>query len=696
MFYKGEIPFVRFVLPFISGILIAWYYPDFITHSILLALIALLFGFLVIGVVVYKRFKIYAFRWLFGLIIHALLFLCALERTLQMTPAYQENHFSKTPAKILVIKVASEPTIRGDIARFEAEVCYAGQKRTTGKLLIALKLNSRTGNALNYGDLFLIPAVYHEVEPPYNPSEFDFKNYLRARQINHQCFINMQQIRLLGSGYGNSVINFAIRLRQKIVQRFKKYIPNPEAAAMASTLIMGYRADLSPEILSAFSKTGTMHVLSVSGMHVALVFIMLSFMLRPLDKYPPTRFLKVIIIIALIWFYALITGFSPSVNRAALMLSFVVLGKALNKGMNTYNLLAISAFILLLFYPFYLFDIGFQLSYLAVLGLVFLHPHLYSLCYVKWKIFDAVWSYSSLSIAAQFITFPLSLYIFHQFPLYFLLSNLLIVIPITLMMYAGLSFVLLSAFSTFSNAAIGMLLNYTIYYTNKALYFIEKLPYSSLQGVFIDAKELCLLYFFSIGIVFACVFKNKSCWHLALLAALGFFSFTSNDQIQDKKRRQLIFYSLRKDMAISYIHGSEIILISNLNPSDKAYQFSVQPSLNRAGLQLKRILKPDETFYSEWLSTDGHWLQIGKLRILKWDARFNFKTLIKPFRADILLLSGNPRITIQQLSQWVKTPLILIDGTNPDYKIGHWVAQAKALQIACKVLKKSPAITLQL
>jgi predicted membrane metal-binding protein len=128
------------------------------------------------------------------------------------------------------------------------------------------------------------------------------------------------------------------------VKKFTRFLPDQEASSMASTLILGYRVDLNKDLIEAYSKTGTMHVLSVPGMHVGIVFLVLSFLLKPMDRSKNLILLRAIIIIAVIWFYSLLTGFSPSVCRSALMLSFVVLGKAMNKNQNTYNLIAISAF----------------------------------------------------------------------------------------------------------------------------------------------------------------------------------------------------------------------------------------------------------------------------------------------------------------------------------------------------------------
>lgn len=190
--------------------------------------------------------------------------------------------------------------------------------------------------------------------------------------------------------------------------------------------------------MEAYSKTGTMHVLSVSGMHVGIVFLVLSFLFKPLDKFHALSYFRIFLIVPAIWFYAMISGFSSPVCRAALMISLVVIGKVLHRNLNSYHIIAISAFFLLLYNPFFLFDVGFQLSYLAVFGLVYFHPKLYQLFHFHNKIFDYLWSYCALSIAAQLATFPLGLYYFHQFPLYFLLSNLLILLPVTLIMYLGI------------------------------------------------------------------------------------------------------------------------------------------------------------------------------------------------------------------------------------------------------------------
>jgi competence protein ComEC len=206
---------------------------------------------------------------------------------------------------------------------------------------------------------------------------------MENRQIYFQSYVGRNQFQVLKGDAGNPVISFALSFRKKLINKYNTYLPDPKAAALASTLILGYRADLTKEVIEAYSKTGTMHVLSVSGMHVGIVFLVLSFLLRPMDKNRALIVVRILCIITAIWFYSLISGFSSPVCRAALMISFVLIGKALNKSQNSYNLIGISAFFLLLYYPYYLFDAGFQLSYLAVCGLVYFHPKIYQIFFLE-------------------------------------------------------------------------------------------------------------------------------------------------------------------------------------------------------------------------------------------------------------------------------------------------------------------------
>ena len=688
--HKGEIPFVRILFPFICGILLGWYVPHYFNFKLCVCLLLVSFTLLLVSRIFHKKFPYRQLRWFLGLQLTVFVSMLALVLTRYPEAFWPQKKLNQLSPKTLCVQVRTEPIAKADILRFEANVWYADSLAIKDKILIALKVGNEQSPPIAYGDVLLIPANYHEVEPPFNPGEFDYRWYLRSHGIQQQSFLQLKQVKKIASGLGNPLISFALTLRKKVINAFSTYMNKAENAAMASTLIMGYRADLSPDLVNAYAQTGTLHVLSVSGMHVALVFLLLSFLLKPLDRVFKNALPKAILLVAMIWFYALLSGFSPSVNRAALMLSLVVVGKAINKRMNTYNLLAVSAFILLLINPLNFFDVGFQLSYLAVLGLVAIHPYIYGWLYIKNKPLDAVWSYTALSISAQAFTFPLSVYVFHQFPLSFLLSNLAIVLPITAVMYVGVGFVLLMPITPVL-PLIGQLLNWLIHISNQLLFRIAKLPHASLQGLFIDKIELMLLYIVSILLLFAFINKNKKLIFTGILLFLflgGYRLYT----VVNKPKSSLIFYSLRKNTALVYAHANSFVLITYLSPSDKAFQFSVKPSLNK--FENGMWLKPNTAFSTNFAISNGMIMHFGTHKLLYWGPQLNKLKLNQKVKVNTILLSHNPQIELKEIAEKVQFDRILVDATNPDYKIKQWILDAKRLGIELRVLKKNPAFEL--
>jgi competence protein ComEC len=698
MLFKGEVPFVRLLFPLILGILAGNTLADSFIYSWGIILIFTTLGLYFLLLIGYKKYQLYRWGWLFGFLIHVHLAFLAYGLTVHYSGRFDPSNFSRLKSESLLVKIINEPKVTAGIVRFESEVIavYSDKhiQNSKGKLLVALRLDTLQTIQVNYGDVFLIPANYEEVEPSYNPGEFDFKSYLKNKQIYFQIFLQADAVKNIVRNAGNPIISFALILRKDLVKKFSRYIPDPEASSMASTLILGYRADLNKDLIDAYSKTGTMHVLSVSGMHVGIVFLVLSFLLKPMNKSKKLILVRAIIIIAVIWFYSLLTGFSPSVCRSALMLSFVVLGKAMNKNQNTYNLMAISAFFLLLYDPYYLFDVGFQLSYLAVVGLVYFHPIIYHAFYIKYKLLDHVWSYCALSIAAQLATFPLSIYYFHQFPVYFLLSNLLIVLPVAIIMYAGIAFLIIPyALITYP---LGIFLNWLINFTNDILYKIEQLPFSALEGIWVSSFEYILISSLVILFVFWQLFRNKLFIWLILFSGFILSASLSLKSIENLNRHELIFYSLRKNTAIAYLHHGQGVVITDVKLSDKLFNYSIKPSLASRGINHTLLIKPEENFSGASYWSDSDFMQFGNFRILKWKNEFYKLIPNKKIEVDVLILSEGTAQELRYIDERVDFNTLILDSSNPEYKIKAWLREAKLLNIRCISLKKSPAFIVKL
>jgi len=322
--HKGEVPFAVYILPLITGIVWALYLPTPSPTILFLAFGIILVTFIALNIF-YSRLKIYQERWTGGVLIHALLLLSGIILIAKNDVRNKADYFAKHPADWLLVSISNEPVQKGNYLHFTAETKLAlkeqGRTAVSGPLILTVRTDSLHHFA--YGDQLLIPGKIATIDPPFNPGEFNYKQYLAHQQIYYQEFLVAGQCRLIKTGTGNPLIAVSLKLRQQLVNKFKAGLHNPEAIAVASTLILGYKADLSQDVLNAYADTGTIHVLSVSGAHVAIIFVFLNFGLGFLNRYRYGKHLKTFISILMIWLYAMLTGFSPAVCRETLFARLV-------------------------------------------------------------------------------------------------------------------------------------------------------------------------------------------------------------------------------------------------------------------------------------------------------------------------------------------------------------------------------------
>lgn len=588
--HRGEIPVVLLLLPFIAGIACAIWNTDGQPYPWAVALLVLLATAFILLNLAYQSLRLYHYRWIGTLLIIPILFLTGLLFTLSRNELNHADHFSKQPAKYLLVNINSEPVVKHDVTRFTADVvgAYDGKacSYTTGTILIAVK--DKLATNVFYGEQLLIPANYSAPDPPFNPGEFNYKQYLANKHIHQQSYLYPGQYRVLGSGKGNKLISYALQTRQKLVDKLRHNMKDTTAIAVASTLILGYKADLSADVMQTYAKTGTIHILSVSGGHVAILLGLLVYILGFLHN-KRTRVFKAVIILSVIWAYAILTGLSPAVCRAAVMITLIIAGKTYSRQLNSLNLLAVSAFVLLLYDPYLLTDVGFQLSYLAVAGILILQPVIYNLLSVKNKWLDKLWLACSVSIAAQVATFPLSIFYFHQFPAYFIISNLLIVLPVGLIMYAGLLLLVLPQWPLVSQS-LGWVLEKSILMMNRMLTFVEQLPFASINKLWISRMELLLLSCIVIMVAYFLYSKSKRAFIATAVGCLVLFTSFSVRKISADNKNMVVFLNARKQQAIVFKHGEKGIVITNMKPTDKAFTYSVQPCLDSMQIEDYRLL----------------------------------------------------------------------------------------------------------
>lgn len=679
--FKEEIPFLRLLVFFIVGVYISinynlppapfWFY-----------IFGVLYAALTILSFTYHKQKVYQRMFLPGIMLQLLVCISAIIITNQSKEIYQSQHFSHFKSDTLIVYLTEEPKIKGDVARFlvrtQAIIYKHKISKANGNILLALRFDTTKILNLHYGNQLIIIAKYKPTEPPYNPAEFNYKKFLANRQVYHQSFINQFQTIKIDSNKGNPIQQFALKFRESQVEKFRKYIKDNDARAVASTLILGYRTDLNEDIFEAYSHTGTIHILSVSGMHVAIVVMFLEFFLGFLNRNKFTKILKTVLMIGFVWLYSLIAGMAPSIERAAIMITLFLIAKLLAHRVNPFNIIALAAFIILLIDPFALTDVGFQLSFIAVIGLVYFHPKIKNLFITSNKLLDVLWTTVSVSIAAQLATTAISISYFHQFPLCFIISNLFIVGPATLIMYGGILF-LIVPWPPIIMHYLGFILNNLINFTNNGLLYIDKIPGANINQIYLNILQILIFYAILIVIMIGFSQKRKGLIYLAF--ALSFVYITSISYVNFKHslQKQAMFFTLRKNIGFALIKGKTALLISDLDNKNYNYKFFVKPYLDSCGIKYVNFINP----FNAPNNVIYHFQ--NKTFLVQQTPQFNSSLN----NINYMILTANKLLTSVPKTQLNR---LLISGKNPDYIIESLSKQAQSLKLPYSVLKRKQGV----
>ncbi|SMO46776.1 ComEC/Rec2 family competence protein [Solitalea koreensis] len=654
-----QIVFIRILIPFIIGIVVESYIQ--LSNTIALIIIGLSVIYLTTVTFLNRKINTSKFRSYKGFTLTIAFFLSGMAIMHFHNELSRADHFSSSKAKYLLIEVNDDPIIKNGHIRFKAKVIAmvdsTNFENCSGNLLVTFRDSKKI---ISYGDQFLVSADYKEINAPRNPAEFNYKRYLAHQNIHYRLFANEHLC--IADNNGNILIKWSILIRKVCVQTFNTYIPGKEHAAMLSAFLLGYRADLGPDIVQAFTNTGTVHILSVSGLHVALIYLVINFFLKWMERYRNGKIIKAVLVLALIWFYAMITGLSPAVCRSAFMISMVVIADGFNRYTNIYNTIAVSIFFLTLFNPYLLFDVGFELSYVAVLGIVYLQPQLYGLIVIKNKILDYFWIMTSVSIAAQVATFPLSIYYFHQFPNYFLIANLIIVPLATIILYAGIFLLVISPFQSLASFA-GKIIAWLINGMDHILLKISHLPFSIFDGIWINFGEFVITSLLLLFIILVFTYKQKILIivSLALIPVLiisyGIKEFNSLQQ------RKIIIYAGGKNTSIGFVDGQSVMLFSNATQS--IFNYSIKPGLDSS--RVKHIIRLPNNYQGSHFNKQKNYIAFYTQRIVVIDSTFTCFKPSKKLTADYIFIDGKPKVKFAQLQEMFNFKQLIIGESVPNY-----------------------------
>jgi competence protein ComEC len=678
-----QYPFIRILIPFALGIILA------MNTEIRIEAILLIIILLVLPLHFWLTFKFgkkipYTKSWITGLSPNILLFCLGYQVTLLRTPAYDSDNisrFSKSNSG-LIITVTEPPVEKSN--SFKIIACpefirdSLGWKKTSGRLLLYFEKDSLI-QQIRYGDELVIKADLNPVNPPGNPGEFDYKQYLSNRGIYTQGYIKSGSWKITDHNKGLWLVATALKLRGRSLDILESNNVHGDEFAVVSALLLGCSDYLDADQIRDYSGSGVMHILSVSGLHVGIIYVFFNFLLAFMDKKRSLKIFKAFLLILMIWFYALITGLSPSVLRASAMFTAIVIGSIINRNAHIYNTLAASAFVLLVYDPYFITSVGFQLSYIAVAGIVWLYRPLNHLYSPRNILLRYAWQTTAVSIAATVATLPLTIYYFRQFPNLFILANLVAIPLSTLIIYLGIFVLAFSPFQ-FISSALSMLLVFLIKALNTSVHFIENLPFSVIRGICIDQIQLILFCVFVISVCSFFLARNKRFLFgsLVILILMLIPGFVRN--LRHLQQHHIFVYNVPKATAIDFISGKSGILMVDSVLITESTKLDYHIKNNRI---LSGLGSDPELFHCSRDSKDNYFfkkncfIQFGNIRMVLIDPHFRYEPGNTQVKVDYLLLSHDPRITVSDLAKIFEFSMVVMDGSNSIWHINQWTDECK-------------------
>jgi competence protein ComEC len=424
---------------------------------------------------------------------------------------------------------------------------------------------------LNIGDQMIILVKPQLITNRNNPFEFDFQSFVRKHSVWFSAYLADGTWMKTGR-HVRRLSNLSEQVRQKLLTTLAAQIRDKEERSVVEALTLGYREELDPETKDYFSSTGAMHVLAVSGLHVGLIYWILNVLLGGLRRWKAGQHAVPVVLVGLLWGYAFLTGFSPSVQRATVMFSFVIIGNAIRRPVNIFNSLAASALVLVLIRPDVIFEVGFQLSYLAVFGIVLIQPKLAAFVSPQNKIIRAVWELFTVSVAAQMATFPLGLLYFNQMSNLFWVSNFIVIPAATVLIWATFLFFVFS-FVPLVSGFFAFLLKWVTHAMILALKYLSKLPLAVTDGIVITTPQVWMMYG-ALASFFIFLFSKQKQWLFSGLIFVLMFQLTNlNINLKLFNQRAVIAYNCPSRL-IHFINGRRNYLVTTTD-SLTGYEFEM-------------------------------------------------------------------------------------------------------------------------
>lgn len=652
-----QFPIIKVAIFVILGILFSFYNnpkPN-------LAFSMLLVGFLVFAFSFILSLNQYSKKTLFGISTLLLSFLIGLTAQVIQNQINNKNHYINQINKLEKLHFI-EITLKEKLKfsefnnRFLANVNRLDNKISEGKIILNIRKDSTNLNAVDIGSILKITAKINKNKPIKNPNQFDYGKYLENKNIFAQVYCNENEIQI-SNKINKDIWYYSAKFRNTIIHNLEKKGFGKDELAVIVALILGQQQDISQEILEDYQLAGAVHILSVSGLHVGFILVFIGYLLKPFPNTRKWKINKLIIVIISLWIFGFIAGLAPSVLRSVVMFSFVAFGRYLGRGINVYNTLLVSALLILLYQPSYLFDVGFQLSYISLFFILWLNPLIYDLWQTKNKILNFFWEIMSVSISAQIGAMGLSIYYFHQFPGLFFITNMIILPVMGFILGYGV-FVMILAYFDFIPVFLIKILEYSIWFLNQIIAQIASFEQFILTDIAMNKTMLCAIYLMIFSIIIYLKKPNFTKMIVALIGIILFQISIFSSKFYHQKQQELIVFNANKQSIISErISQNTTVYANNSLFKTNKINSNINQYLvgNFSKIVLQKII-PKLLFFKN-----------KKILILD-------NNLINPenLNPDVMIITNSPRLNLERFLQVCKPKIIVADASNFKSYVKVW------------------------
>ena len=676
IYFWKKAPFIRLLVSFIAGIIIEWNFQIAVSvwWSLLGGCVAASIFFFYIPLS--NRYKLGFFNGLSLLISFISIGgLLAWHNDVRNSENWAGRCYKETD--YLIVTLDETPVEKTKLFKANASITHLIKNENLipahGKIIVYFKKDSLLP-VLAYGSQLIFKNPLQQIKNSCNPGGFDYKRYSLFQGITDQVYLKPGDFVTLTITNKKWLHSFLDLTREIVLNIIRTNVKGDKEQGLAEALLIGYKDDLDKTLVQSYTNTGVVHIIAISGLHLGLIYWLLLLMLKPLQKRKYTKWLRPIIIVAGLWLFSLLAGAQPSILRSAVTFTCIVLGENLSKKTSIYNTLALSAFMLLCWNPYWLWDVGFQLSYSAVLSIIIFMQPIYNLLYIKNKLLDFFWKLNAVTTAAQILTLPVSIYHFHQFPVHFLLTNF-VAVPLSSIILLGEIFLCIISFIPAVAMLAGKALYWLIWLMNSYIEKIESLPFSLWDGLQINIAQAIFLFIFIAGLSYWLFGKRKTGLHLGLIGLVCFFTLRSISFWQADKQQKIIVYNIPQHRAIDFINGRSYFFSgdTDLIKNDFSRNFHLKPS---------RILERVGSASSlNNLVTDDRYVSFGTKNILFVDSTISLASSDTKYPLDLLIVSKNPKLYISRLNSSFIIKQIVFDGSVPAGKMKYWKKDCDSLHI---------------